>query len=194
MKCCRGPLVGTRRDGSRRSDHTDLAVARGGRGGPHPRLDHADDRDLEVVPQFVEGDCGRRVAGDDDHLHVLDPDQVLGDLPAEPPNLRGRTGPVRIASGVADVDDLLIAQQVDECARDREAAKSAIENADGSVVHLPDPGYASASCRPFGVLALSEVDGLLRATTASRSPDQTSEERYLHPPSGDSTTITPEGI
>ena len=105
----------------------------------HTRFDHADDRHVEVVAQFVE--CNRRggVAGDDDHLHVFDLDEVIRDLVAEPPDLLGRTRPVRMAPCVTHIHDFFVMQEIDQRVRDGEAAKTAVEDANGSVIHLPNP-------------------------------------------------------
>ena len=54
---------------------------------------------------------------------------------AKPPHLVERPGPVRVAAGVADVDEVLGGQQVDDRAGDGEPAEAAVEHADGPVVH-----------------------------------------------------------
>ena len=64
--------------------------------------------------QVVKGGRGGRVAGHHDHLDVVLVHELGGDLAGEAANLVERAGPVRVASGVADVDEVLLGQQVDE--------------------------------------------------------------------------------
>src|SRR5581483_6787974 len=58
---------------------------------------------------------------------VRDLDRVLHELV-----VRLRT--VREPTGVPEVDDVLVGQQVDERARDRQAAQAGVEDADGTIV------------------------------------------------------------
>ena len=52
-------------------------------GGPHAGVDHADERDVVLEAQQVEGGRGRGVAGDDDQLDVVLGDQLGRDLAGE---------------------------------------------------------------------------------------------------------------
>ena len=61
-------------------------------------------------------------------------DQRVGDLVREVPDLGERTGPVRVAPGVADVDEVLVGQQVDHGPGNGEPAEPAVEHADRAVV------------------------------------------------------------
>ena len=139
-----GPLVRARSDGADRSDHTDPVVARHPHRGPHAGVDHTDQRHLVLEPQQIEGGRRRGVAGHDDHLHVVLVDQLPRDLAGELAHLVERPRAVRIPAGIAEVDEVLVGQQVDEGTRHRETAESTVEHPDGAVVHgtpryRPDP-------------------------------------------------------
>ena len=94
--------------------------------------------------QLVERGGRRGVAGDDDRLHVVVLDQAPGQLAGEAAHLGLRSRPVRVAAGVADVDEVLGRQQVDHGAGDGEAAEPAVEHPDRPVhlaTHIDGPGY-----------------------------------------------------
>ena len=130
-------LVGTRSDGADRADHPDPVVAADPHRGPDARVDHADQRHVVFEAQHVEGGGGRRVAGDDDHLHVVPLDQGGRDLASEVPHLVERAGAIRIPAGISDVDEVFIGEEVDQGAGDGQPAESTVEHADGPIVHGP---------------------------------------------------------
>ena len=62
-------------------------------------------------------------------------DQLGGDLPGEGPHLVQRPRAVGIAAGVADVDEVLLREQVDDSPGYRQTAESAVKHADRTDVH-----------------------------------------------------------
>ena len=101
---------------------------------PHARFDHPDDRDVERLLQRVEGRGRGGVAGDDHGLHPTPGHQLMGDLVGERLDLDEIARAVGVAPGVAEVDELLVGQQVDECPGDGQAAEAGVEHADRPVV------------------------------------------------------------
>ena len=73
---------------------------------------------------------GGGVAGHHDELGVERFYEIGADLERKRANLAGGTGPVGIAAGVADVDDVLAGQQVDQGPRHGQAAEATVEDAD----------------------------------------------------------------
>ena len=88
---------------------------------------------LEV--KKVERRGSRGVARDDHHLDVVLRDEQLGDLLRELTHVVKRTGPVGVATGVTEVHEVFVGQEVDEGASDGESPEAAVEHADGTVVH-----------------------------------------------------------
>ena len=68
--------------------------------------------------------------------------QVLGDFKGEIPYFTEISGAVGIAAGIADVDQILVGQEVDKRTGHSEAAESTVEHADWPGIHslrvLPD--------------------------------------------------------
>ena len=128
-------LICARANGADRADHTHVAVAGGRHQRAHSRLDDADHRHIERRTQFVERRGRRRVARHDDELHVVFLDEKPGDLVGIGPNLDQRSRPIRIARRVADVDEILARQQVDQHAGHGETTEAAVEHANGAIVH-----------------------------------------------------------
>src|SRR5439155_22943822 len=108
------PLVCARGHGADGGDDTDAPVAAGGQERPHTGVDDADDGGVVLEAQGVEGGGRRVVAGDDHHLHVVAGDEEVGDLAGEIAHLFERPGTVGIAPRVAEVDDVLVGQEVDQ--------------------------------------------------------------------------------
>ncbi len=67
-------------------------------------------------------------------LHPELVDQGAPDLEREVAHLGLRARPVRVPTGVADVHEVLVGEQVDEGSSDREAAEPAVEHPDRAVV------------------------------------------------------------
>ena len=89
-----------------------------------------------IALQLVERGGRGGVARHDHQLHVVLAHEEVADLRARSPRtVVERPGPVRIAPGVADVDEVLVGQQVDQRTSNGEPAEPAVEHADGPVVH-----------------------------------------------------------
>jgi hypothetical protein len=67
---------------------------------------------------------------------------VLGDFKGKVPYFIEIPGTIGIATGIADVDQILVGHEVDECTGHSEAAETAVEHADRPGIHslrvLPD--------------------------------------------------------
>ena len=61
-------------------------------------------------------------------------DEEVGDLAGEAAHLGRGAGPVGVAAGVAEVDEVLVGQQVDHRPGHGEAAEAAVEHPDRAVV------------------------------------------------------------
>ena len=72
--------------------------------------DHADDRHVELLLELGQGGSGRRVAGDEDQLHVLGGEEAR-DLAGIDAHLRERARPVRQPRAVAEVDEVLVRER-----------------------------------------------------------------------------------
>jgi hypothetical protein len=130
-----GALIGAGRDGAHGADHAHPPRFGGGDEGPHTWLDDADDGHRQLGREVVEASGGGRVARHDEQLDVVLFHQAPRDLPGELAHLGLRAGAVGIATGVADVDEVLGRQQVDHSTRDGEAAEARVEHADGAIRH-----------------------------------------------------------
>jgi hypothetical protein len=119
--------VRSRSDGARGGEHADLEDACGLGGGSRAGLDDAQHRKIELHAQALGGDGAHRVAGDDDGLH-----------PARHQVIRARERvarhggrplrPVGDASGVAEVDDVLVRKRLAERAYHGEPAQPRVEH------------------------------------------------------------------
>ena len=130
-----GPLIGARADRTDRADDRDAAGHGGPQGRPQAGLDDAHDWHVDRSPQPLEAGRGRGVARHHDQLGVVFADQLGGDLPGKGPHLVQRPRAVGIAAGVADVDEVLLREQVDDSPGYRQTAKSAVKHADRTDVH-----------------------------------------------------------
>ncbi len=90
-------------------EQADPAVSRRLDGGVRLGRDHADDRDAQLGLELRQRRRGRRVAGDDDQLHVLGL-EVAADLAGKAAYLLERPRAVRQPGVVAEVDEVLVRQ------------------------------------------------------------------------------------
>ena len=83
----------------------------------------------------VQDGGGGGVARDDEHF---DPgvDELVHDAQGEPAHLLDGAGPVGAVGGVADVEDLLAGELVEDRPRHRQAADAGVEHPDGRVIHV----------------------------------------------------------
>src|SRR6202042_927413 len=77
-------------------------------------------------------------------------DELGGDLAGETAYLVERTGTVRIAAGITDVDQMLPREQVDERPGHGETAENAVEHADRPIIHCRHPLPGEPSGQPGG--------------------------------------------
>ena len=143
-----GPGVGARRHGAHRADHADAARPGGLDEGSRAGLDHLEHGDRQLGRQLVETGRGRRVAGHDHGLGLEVLDQAPGQLAGEDLDLGLGPGPVRVAAGVADVDEVLGRQQVEHGPGDGQAPEAGVEHPDGPIhrrqaTERPAPGPAT---------------------------------------------------
>ena len=119
-------------------DETDLSVAGdagGSAGGGVDDLDHGHALPQGVaLARVVEDRGGGRVAGDDEHL---DPGvhQLVHNAQGQGADLANGPGAVGGVGGVADVEELLTGELVQDRASHREAADPRVEHSDGCVIH-----------------------------------------------------------
>ena len=142
------PLIGARRDGADGADHAHPSRVGGSQGGPQAGFDHADDRHLGRRVQTVEAGGGRRVARHHQQLDVVVLDQLGRDLPGKPAHLVQGARAIGIPAGVADIDEVLGGQQIDDGPGDGETAETAVEHADRPVVHGWAPAYRPRPAAP----------------------------------------------
>ena len=116
--------------------------------GAGARLDHVDHRNRQLVAQFVERGGGRGVAGHDDRLGVVLLDQAPGQFVGEAGHLGLRARPVRVATGVTDVDDVLGRQQVDQRPGDGEPTEPAVEHPDRPIHTAQQASEGRRRCDP----------------------------------------------
>ena len=161
-----GVLVGARGDGGLGSDHADAAVAGGGDGPAHRGQDHLDDGHVVALARIVQAGRRCRVAGDHQRLDAA-VDQIVADRQGMRADLGNGERPVGTVAGVADVDDVLVGQLVDDGARHRQPADAGVEHPDRRqcvthVRHSP-PRFALVA------VAAHVVDRCRRRCRASRS-------------------------
>ena len=128
-RVCAGP------DGEVGGEHAHLARARGVDGGARSRGDHADNGHVERLLRDAPGGSRRRVAGDDQDLDAV-VRKPTPRLERKRPDLVLGAHTVGTALGVAKVVDGLMRQRVRDGARDREAAQTRVEHADGAGVDI----------------------------------------------------------
>jgi hypothetical protein len=95
--------VGVRADRRRRRDDPDPSRPRGEGGRDGARSDDAEDRDVVPPAELRKGDRGRRVAGDDDRLHLALGERIEG-LATERADLVIGPDAIRGPGVVAEVD------------------------------------------------------------------------------------------
>ena len=95
-----------------------------------PGVDHVEHGHGQLGAQLVEPGRGRGVARDDDRLDAVVVDEAASELGGVAAHLVERLGPVRVAPGVTDVDEVLARQEVDHGPRDGEAAEARVEHPD----------------------------------------------------------------
>lgn len=140
---CRGALVRSRRDRRCRPDDPDVTVPRRTRRRPQSRFDDADDGDVEAVTQQLERRRGRRIARDDEHLHAAVFNEIGRDLLGEVPDLFVWTLAIGIPRRVSGVDELLVREQIDQRPHDGESPEAAVEDADRTIIHVPNRLFAA---------------------------------------------------
>ena len=140
-------LVGTGADRTDRADHSDTSRRARFHQRPRARLDDVDDQDGQFLLQHVERRGRRRVACDDDGLHIVLLHEAPRQLPGEFANLGLRSRSVRIPAGVADVHEMFGRQQVDDGTGNGESTEPTVEHPDRSGhlgTHIDGPGYGGA--------------------------------------------------
>ena len=100
--------------------------------------DDLDDRDVVALAGVAEHGGAGGVAGDDERLDAL-VDEVVEALEGVLADLGDRLGPVGLARGVAEVEDRLVRQLVEDGSGDGQAAEAGVEDADGCVAQADDP-------------------------------------------------------
>ncbi|MPM50769.1 hypothetical protein SDC9_97512 [bioreactor metagenome] len=85
--------------------------------------DHLDDGDVVAFTCVVQDGRGGGVAGDDEHLHAALV-EVVEAFQGELAHRRQRLGAVRGPGGVAEVDDVLVRQLVDDRSHHGQPAES----------------------------------------------------------------------
>ena len=112
------------------ADDADAAVAGGGDRAAHRGQDHLDDGHVVALAGIAQARRRRRVAGDHQRLDAA-VDQVVADGQRVRADLGNGERTVGAVGGVADVDDVLVGQLVDDRARDRQSADAGVEDPDG---------------------------------------------------------------
>src|SRR5581483_4255455 len=140
-------LVAARGDGELGGEQADAAVPRRLYGGVRLGDDDGHDRHVEALLQVGERRGRRRVAGDDEQLHVP-AGEVGTDLVREAAHVGERLRPVRQPRVVAEVDDVLVRERDEALVQDGEAAHAGVEHADRAPVH-PADRTAGAGSLPY---------------------------------------------
>ena len=112
--------------------------------------DHADDRDAQLGLELRQRRRGRRVAGDDDQLHVLRL-EVAADLAGEAAYLLERPRAVREPRVVAEVDEVLVREGDEALVEHGQPADARVEHPDRPRVHR-----RSLRGRPVGIRSTDE--------------------------------------
>ena len=123
-------LVGVRGDGRPGADHADAAVAGGGDRAAHRGQDHFDNGHVVAFPRVPKTGGRGRVARDHQGLDAP-ADQIVTDGQRVRADLRNGQRAIGAVAGVADVDDVLIGQLVDDRPRDGEPTDAGVEDPDG---------------------------------------------------------------
>ena len=128
---CGGERVVVRLGGGGRlgADHADPAGPGGRDGAPGGGQDHLDDRHRVALAGVAEHRRAAGVAGDDQRLDALG-DEMVQALQRELADAGDRLLAVRGAGGVAEIDDVLVRQLVDDRSGDRQPAEPGVEDPD----------------------------------------------------------------
>ena len=103
--------------------------------GSHTGLDHTDDRHIYAGLEPIEPGGRSGVAGDDHELHVMFSHEEVCDLLRIGTDLLERTRSVGVPTGVAEIDEMLQRQEVDEGSGDGEPPEAAVEHPDRAIIH-----------------------------------------------------------
>jgi hypothetical protein len=114
------------------------AVAGGGDRPTYRGQDHLDDGHVVAFARIMQTGRRRRVACDHQRLDAA-VDEVVADGQRMRADLGNAERPVGTVAGVADVDDVLVGQLVNDGARHRQPADAGVEH--------PDGGQCVYSCR-----------------------------------------------
>ena len=116
-------------------DHPDSAGSGGGHGPTRRGKDHLDDRHVIALARIAQHRRARGVAGDHEGLHALG-DEVVEAVEGVLAHLADGLGAVRLAGGVAEVQQGLVRQLVENGARDRQPPEAGVEDPDRRVAHV----------------------------------------------------------
>ena len=129
-------------DGERRSKDGDLFGRTDFPGRPQSPA-HADEGIRHFPDDRIIGDGGHGVAADGDELDALGRHETE-DVPRIGQDFLRRPRPVRIALGIADIDDIFMRQQHPQLGDDRQSADAGIKDANRLYITfhgpLPRPG------------------------------------------------------
>ena len=121
-----------------------------------------DGREL-FFTRVAEDGCAGAVACDDEHLDAL-VDQVVHDIQREAADLGDRTRAIGATSGVADVEERLVGQQVEHGPRHRQTTDPAVEDPNRCVGHGARVTASASTSREVATL------GPCWRPAANRSP------------------------
>ena len=146
-------FVSVRIDGAVRADYPNPLIFGVPNRRPRCRLDHLNHRDTvgfgEPLPSIPQHRSGRRVTGDHQQLDALR-HEVIHDVERITAHLGNRLRAVWRMRGVANVENRLTRQLVDDGAGDREATNSGVEDPNRRVSHSRQvyPGGGQAPAPP----------------------------------------------
>ena len=133
-------------DGALSADDADLAIARGGHGAAHGRVDDLHDGDIVALAGIVQEGRGGGIAGDDQHLAAAF-HQLIGNILGKGPHLRDGPRPVGAVGGIALIDNGFLRQLLHYRAGHGQPADARVKDADGRrrVGHYFLPAFAGSS-------------------------------------------------
>ncbi len=127
-------VVGAALDGDGGREQADSPVAGGGDGPAHRGLDDLDDRDVVALAGVAQARAQALLQAMTSSFTRLLHQAVHGGERV-PPHLGQRERAVRAVRGVADVEQRLAGQLVEQRAGDREPADAGVEDPDRRVTH-----------------------------------------------------------
>ena len=133
-------LVAAGADGGRRADDADAAVPGDESGLPGRSVHDTQIGDGELCGLGGGVDAGHRAAGGHDALDILR-EQERDVLPGILQNSLRAAAAVGDAAGIAEVDDILVGEALAQLPHAGQAAKAAVEYADGTVIHAAFPSF-----------------------------------------------------